>query len=353
VRINAPDSSAPRAQAADWFELSTLAAGRSGYSLASLVGALNLQEQPNEVIQDEGGFVEDEILETKYEAFCDDLLTELLWRSEVLGRLYPFEIHRSALSWKLMRRRPTNRDERAAHYVYIVCLIIASTRYGFIEKLPARELWATSPRIFQIVAHLISRGLFGGSSFWMGSPRPDHDGFAPALRRLVAELKVGVVKDQPPVSQQGFNKDAGIDVITWRPFRDGRPTPVLSYGQVASGQDWESKSVEATLDSHFYHWMVDRPAKHYLPAMYIPFMQHEGVQPRLGSDFDKVAYDKSVALELRLGLVIDRLRLTEIAPSASSLASEADRARAFEVVRWIRDALLKLDGTRSDSRVTA
>ena len=345
LRISSPDSSSPRAQAADWFELSTLAAGRTGYSLASLLGALNIQEQPSDLIEDEGGVVEDEILEIKYEAFSDDLLTEIQWRSAVLQDLYPFEIQRSTTTWKLIRRRATDGSTRSAHMVYLVCLVIAATRYGFLTDPDAEKLWSTSPRVFQIVAHLTSRGLFRGSSFWMGSPRPERDGYAPALKRLVGKLEVGVTKEKPPVSQQGWVKDGGIDVIAWRPFRDRRPTPVLSYGQVASGQDWETKSVEATLDSHFHNWMIDRPSKWFLPAMYIPFMQHESVAPRVGADFDEVAHSKSVALELRLGLVIDRLRLTELSPDALARATEEDQALAAEVIRWLALATRKLRGT--------
>ncbi|WP_431836502.1 hypothetical protein [Cellulomonas sp. Y8] len=343
--VSPPDSSSARAQAGDWLELNTLAAGRFGYGYDNLTGALNLQEHAGELLHEDGSVLEDEILETKYEEFCDDLLAELEWRAGVLGPLYPFEVVRVGPIWRLTRRPSGSADERAAHDVYVLCLLIAGIRYGFLEGPGVPEYGARSPRAFQIVAMLLARGLVGGSSsFWMGSPRPEHDGFAAALGRLVNEMGVGVVKDKPPVSQAGFNKDAGIDVIAWRGFGDRRPTPIVSYGQVASGNDWRNKSVEATLDSHFHHWMSDAPVKYYIPAMYIPFMQHENVRRRLRADFDEVAHDASVVLEKRLGLVLDRLRLVELAPVALPRGVGSDWPLVAEVLRWKAGVLAALRG---------
>lgn len=340
MQISAPDSGLSRAEAADWFELEALIAGPVGYSLASLVGALELQEHSDGLLEDEGGVVEDEILESKYDAFSEELLRELEWRSLTLGPLYPFQIARSGPGWSLVRGRALDATSRAAHEVYLVCLLISGLRYHFIEGSDATSFWDSAPRVFQIVSHQISRGLVGGtSSFWLAWPRPERDDFAPALRRLVGELGVGKVRESAPPSQQGRTKDAGIDVVAWRSFADGRPAPIVSYGQVASGRDWRDKSVETTLESHFHHWMTERPVTHFVPAIYIPFMQHDGVAARVGADFDEVAHDASVVLEARLGVVLDRHRLTELAPSALLFAGPNDRDYLKEVVRW-RAALL-------------
>lgn len=335
--LDAPDPTATRARGADWLELNAIAAARPGYGYAELIDALEIEDETaNVIVEDESEQLEDEILQSKHDPFADDLLSELEWRALVLGGAYPFEIARVGPSWRLLFKPSREPGSRLASAVYTASLLVSGLRYGFIDDSIGSMFTPDVAEVFQILASLVARGILGGAdTFWMGHPRPEHDGYGDALKRFLNDIGVGRIKSPYPPSQQGNNKDGGIDLIAWRKFNDRRPSPLVVYGQVASGKKWKDKSVELTLDSHFHFWMTDRPVKYYVPAMYIPFVQHEDVKARVGADFETVAQDSSTALEMRLGLVIDRVRLTELATTAAARGTDDDLMHFHRVLGWM------------------
>lgn len=343
MRVSAPDPDRSRAKAADWFEISILAAGGAGFGYDNLVSALELQEHSQGLTEDRE--MEVEILESRYEEYCDDLLAELEWRAEVLGALYPFRIARVGPRWRAVLREDADRSTRAGRVAYLVCLMIATLRYGFVDdERSGGSVARASADVFQVIAWIAAGELVGGPSFWMGHPRPEGDGFGAALERFVKEIGVGVIRDPPPPSQQGRPKDAGVDVISWRTFADHRPVPIVSYGQVASGLGWRAKAVTSELDSRFLHWMSEAPSKHFIPAIYIPFVQHEESTARVGADYDAVVRDELTSLEKQLGVVVDRLRATELIAQAVRIRGTAERRHVVEALRWGANVMRDLQG---------
>ena len=343
MRIDALEPNQPRARAADWVELCALTGGPYGFGLPELEATLELPESAHGLLEDEGDTLEEEILQSRFEPYTDAILMELVWREQVLGELYPFQVRRVGHSWRLLKAAPAGSAVRLGRRCYDISLLISALRYRHLTGTDAEELTEASDRIFQILAHLSARGLFSGNSFWMGFPRPEHDGFRAALGRLISLLGVGELLDPPPVSQARGAKDGGIDVIAWRAFPDGRPAPILSYGQVASGLRWQDKSVRDTVDSHFHHWMSREPAKHYLPAMYIPFMQHETISDTDAVAFEAKVLDQDASAEKRLGMVLDRVRLTQLSTRAVERASDNDVVVVREALSWRRRALAAME----------
>jgi hypothetical protein len=342
MRVNSPDPGRTRAKAADWFEISVLAGGGAGFGYDGLLSALELQEHSQGLSDDQE--LEIEILESRYEEYCDSLLAEVEWRERVLGEFYPFKVVRVGPRWRAVPRTGGDRSVRAGRVCYLVCLLISGLRYGYVDGPIKSRLESAAPDVFQVLAWIGARGLVGGPSFWMGHPRPESDGFADALARFVEAIGVGAIKTPPPPSQQGRTKDAGVDVIAWRTFADHRPAPIVVYGQVASGAQWRAKPVTGDLDSHFLHWMSDSPSKHYIPAIYIPFVQHENVSERVGADFEEVARDESMSLEKQLGVVVDRLRLTELIASTVRDCGPAESLHIVEALRWTSVMMRGLQG---------
>jgi hypothetical protein len=150
-------------------------------------------------------------------------------------------------------------------------------------------------------------------------------------------MGVGALKADPPASQVGRTKDGGVDVVAWRPFADQRPGVVIAYGQVASGLDWRDKAVTNDLHSDFLNWMSDEPALHYLPLMFVPFVQHEDVRPTAKRSFDTVTKDRLSRLEKRLGVVVDRFRMTELL--AAELTSPDVTAAVAVSREWLQQLI--------------
>jgi len=116
-----------------------------------------------------------------------------------------------------------------------------------------------------------------------------------------------------PLFARGQEKDAGIDVIAWRDFRDGRPSKPLMLAQVASGRNWKAKSVKNDSAPFMVTWFTRQPAQHILPAMLIPFPVHHEFESQADASFDEVAADSVWQLERRFGLILDRFRIVETA----------------------------------------
>lgn len=348
MRVNAPNHKTTQALAADWLEVAAIEAGRRGYGYAELIGALEIDDHADGLIYDPDAHetLEDEILQLKYEPFCDAALSELQWRESVLGDLYPFAIQKVGPSWRLLLRDDaTSPGQRSGRTAYLICLLIATLRYNFIDASLNPDLATnkTISTVFQAVAATAARGFLGGStSFWFGFPRPEHDGFKDAMSRLTSAMGVGTLHEELPPSQQGKNQDAGIDIVSWNYFRDRRPVPLVAYGQVASGADWRNKSVNATLDSRFHHWLSRHPAKHYVPTMYIPFMQHEYVRETKRYDFEEILNDELISLEKSLGVVLDRTRITELTLTASVHLTPHDRKTYLQALRWFASIMRQL-----------
>lgn len=130
-------------------------------------------------------------------------------------------------------------------------------------------------------------------------------------------------------------------MITWRPFADGRSNILISYGQVASGKKWRDKSVKNKLKSHFLKWFEEHPAGHYIPAMYIPHLMHEELRVGKKDTWEELLQDDAHTLEMLLGVVVDRVRMTLFVPDALRLRGGWDATVASElrtIARWVGKA---------------
>lgn len=340
--ICSPDPKATRSHAADWLELMALTKHPNAYYAAEYISSLSSEERDPDA--DGGESDEDEqIMDSEFDALLEAVTDELAWRSETLGARYPFDMLRVGRSWSLAyrpARGQSRRSLRFAHDTYVACLLMSGARYGRLAGVPAllADVKPVSDA-FQATVYLLAPALLGGPAFWIGFPRPGGEGYADALERYVSEVGVGVTTSDKPPSQKS-NKDGGVDIISWRQFDDRRSNLLLSYGQVASGQDWRDKSVKGKLDSHFHRWLGVRPVIHYIPVMYIPHMMHEAARQSKSTDYETVAQDNAHTLEGLLGLVVDRIRMTSLAADLGQLPEVHTMdwpVHTRKVYRWLRD----------------
>jgi len=132
-----------------------------------------------------------------------------------------------------------------------------------------------------------------------------------------------------PLFASGQQKDAGIDVIAWRDFRDGRPSKPLMLAQAASGRNWKDKSVKNDIAPFMMAWFTRQPAQHILPAMLIPFPMHHEFESKADASFDEVAAECIWRLEMHFGLILDRFRIVETAAERLAESKALPRLREW------------------------
>ena len=335
--IEPPLTNDTRSRLADWVEVASLIQPRGAGSgdLASLYGTTQDSEHDVEFDEVTGEHLETEILEQDQAMFTDRILTEIEYRTEVLGSDYPFVIETVASGWRVLPADEPQDDQCAvARCCYLFCLLASALRDRCIHGSRSADLKKLMERLFQDVAVDAAAAIMCGHVVSFGWPRPEGTGFRAALDGACRRLGLGAPLRHLPAWSSGQEKDAGIDVIAWREFRDRRPGKLVMLGQVATGLDWPEKSVKN--DTYrFFAWFSIRPTEHFIPAIFIPFPQHHECSPRSGVSFDDAAVGQAWLRERNLGLVVDRLRIVEVA--AGRLA---DSGCTLQTLRdWVHGAL--------------
>jgi hypothetical protein len=73
----------------------------------------------------------------------------------------------------------------------------------------------------------------------------------------------------------------------------------------------------------FLDWFVTHPSRFYLPAIFIPFVQHHNFEPVKAEAYDIAVRDYCRRTEITHGLVIDRLRIVELIASDQAALPKA------------------------------
>ena len=338
MAISPPVPGDTRSRLADWIEVECVVApaGVPASRLRRLWAAL--EESGHELERDvgTGESLETEILEEEPLAWEIDVAEELDWRQRMLGPLYPFQLENSATNWRLARA-PGSSDEsvRAGRSCYLFCLLISALRDSLIQEGPNQDLTKQAERDFEQVARTAGAGTFGGNAIAFGWPREDRTSFRDALEEVGSKLGWTPRHDNPLWSA-GREKDGGVDVVAWRDFSDCRPGRLLLLGQAASGRGWERKVPEPSV---FLNWFTEFRPKNYLPAVFTPFPQHHDCGGRRDHNFEDVARAEAWKREQSLGLVLDRLRIVEMA--AAHMARRPSRDTTPTIRRldeWVRRA---------------
>jgi len=316
--ISSPLPNDTRSKTADWLEILCLCSARGLATKADLLGIYDVLGDPDdhelEADDTTGEPLEEEILEDRRAELADDILDELQYRSDTLKDQYPFELRVRGQQWQLLPSAPSaDLLAMAGRRCYVFCLLNSAIRDKSIRgkditgrnETPVERAMADH---FQVISAEAAADFIGGDVISFGWPRPGGTAFQPALKDVSQKLALGKPLETVPLWASGREKDAGIDVIAWRDFVDFRPGKLILLGQVASGNNWKGKSVESDT-SHFFSWFSERPTKHYIPAIFIPFPQHHECQGKKNEEFEAVAAAQAWLREQEFGLVLDRLRI--------------------------------------------
>jgi hypothetical protein len=342
-----PDSN--RAVLADWLEL-TLAIG----TRLTITDAIVVRgDQILEDDLDAGGDSRDEetgelldtaILDPKSERRREEMWSELKSRQDALRELYPFVIEPAGITnWALSRRRTHDATVDAAHQAYIAALVMSSFKNLHIKQQKTNDVWSALvkevPRFMQHLATISAASLMG-QAYSFGWPREDARGFRDAIVDVLDRLGLGHVAIDFPKDATGHEKDGTVDVIAWRAFSDRLYGAILMYGQVASGSNWHSKPIGQFIDQKFFRFLSRQPGKHYLPALFIPFMHHNDLTIKNSVAPEDAIADYAHGQEMSFGTIVDRLRLTELIgaglPSAEHVHNCTEPVEVIAMVgKWV------------------
>lgn len=262
MTVPLPSSSSP-VDLADWAEAVMLAEGVDSLSKAEVRRRLSSTGAP------------------------DDTELGLLWgelrRRAGLGvDVYPFQVGAGVLD-RLATVDPTR----------YAALLLLSLEYAAFRR---RKRWGAANLILDRLARDALVAYLGSGGEGLRFAWPQSDGrpiqFTAAIRWLadLLNLEVGSGTKNPS------RKDGGVDVVAWRPFRDGRSKFSIVLAQCTIELDFKNKAT----DVHVNHWCSwiqfgTEPSV----ALVVPFVIAETDQV-----WEDIHHTCTIAL--------DRTRLTEL-----------------------------------------
>ena len=125
-------------------------------------------------------------------------------------------------------------------------------------------------------------------------------------------------KGRPKLPDQ---KDGKLDIVAWKEFEDKRQGKLITFGQCATGRDWEAKRSELpAAEDWCTNWMADRPAVWPVRSFFVPHRVDRG----------NWFYTCSLS-----GILYDRCRI-------ASLASTLDTGLEAKWKKWSSHVLKEI-----------
>lgn len=234
------------------------------------------------------------------------LLGEVARRSRQAERLYPFRTDGSGVRY--------SRSLVATPYLFMLCLSVSKPYRDEHRYKDTDELFDSL--VLDALRSYLGRGARGVR---FGSPgsegRPAN--FRDAITWLRQKMNLGPGPGRP----RSHAGDSGLDVITWRPFRDGNSAYMVILAQCTVQLNWPVKARDVTEDT--WRGWIDF-AKHPHLALAIPF-----VIPQSSRHWDELRRD--------VHTILDRLRLAE-------LLEDVPVEREAKIQTWVASEVLRMGG---------
>ena len=325
--LSRPVAQASVATQVDFLELAALIDPSGRIRIDTLVRDRELQaEEAEDNIGNADG--------TKDE-FIGSIENEYNDRVEKLSVSYPFRMSKDADELTLQ-----NHDRNHITGSYLACLIASHVgdRNGLGLEIPSEQglgaeiITRMRNRIFQMIGTIALAGIANGPSASLGWPRVRGETIIECMERAVERgFPIEVRAERNMALARA--RDDGVDVVAWMDT-DHPPSPLVWFGQIASGQNWCGKIVVDD-SKHFAEAYLDVVPTNKNHATIIPF-QLDDEDPDI-----KV-------LHHRHGHILDRMRLAKEFQKGINLiegGTEMDESEnthvasdwVIEFVRGLRD----------------
>lgn len=321
-----PDQSSTVSKVADWLELKAVSSpdGRVGFGTLISGVAMSENEQENN-IADEDAQDDRLVLEAQ---------NEIARRLKNVGEYYPFRIDARGSAMEFVA------PQTLAGSAYLFCLFLSHAfDRSIIPKTLAPRVTSKTRDLFQACATVAAGGFVTGPAMSFGFPRPDGSSFIKALHRVYKAFGDGTPRRKPRAAAARAIKDNGIDIVAWRRSIDNLPCTLYLIGQVASGADWENKSVIPDRKHFHLYWFTSVPASQPHDAMFMPFAL-EPDDPQDGTSYDDLLKDYMQSVGYRYGTLFYRDRIARYLADGDRCVSEGEIAIERhqdlpKMVRWV------------------
>jgi hypothetical protein len=294
----------PATKLADWLELTALAAADRNASIQDLIqvirrsgtaDATEAEDEDDEPPPDDRG-------SEVSQAVADAAFAEIEARAIACGRNYPYKVNEQ----NIQATRSTDQS------IYVFLLLVAN--YG--AKAGSADPGGLA--LFDDLAAQAAKTYMHGESYVFAFPRRvAPSGFVAAIEDLVKCLGEGQGNRMRPTTK--YQNDAKLDIVSWRPFEDGRPGKVIAFGQCATGNNWKSKLPELQPRTFYSEWFTENPIVDPIRMFFMPF---------------RVIEDDWRGVGLQGGVVFDRCRL-------ALHGDELGKTAKDQIAAWNRDVLAK------------
>lgn len=342
--IKSPPLKAAPSLICDWMELSILRNNRS-FRFSDLKRGWD-KNRESESTDSEGRIAREDDSDGEgfsgedADAFLDIVIDELGDRATALNDTYPFQISETGTHLTLLD------DLNEGSYIYLFCLLLTHSRADdVIDGTWLPDITHRTRDLFQACSTLAAAGHADGCAISFGWPRPnDNPPFLQRLREVYALFGEGTVVDVPALGASPSPKDEEIDIIAWRPTNDSAPGTFYLLGQVASGQNWEAKSLKGPpIETFHAMWFAPKPASDPTASIFIP----HAIMPNANGD----RRDVMAWTTLRFGTIFDRLRLPFFASKGIKIADAGNkniyierRDDVPEIIQWVKSQVDVLRG---------
>lgn len=206
-------------------------------------------------IEDEMSSPNTEINDKWIERF-EGIFSVLKIRDDVFEDDYPFtyNIHNSAL--KLKNVLSDNQK------LYLYLLIVSNlNNFKILQNVLTSEFETFSKEALQQYLPEFIVEEFGKNTQYSGNT-------VEKIKKLSAKLNVDIFEKGAQNIPESASQDKGLDIIGWKPFKDGIASKVIILGQCACGKDWAKKKYDTLpYEDSYFDFRKIRP----IHATFIPY----------------------------------------------------------------------------------
>ncbi len=301
---------------ADYLELTAFFSSDNQSFTKDLINASEIGAEEDYADVEEEVIVREEIV--------SGTVSRIVGRAKALGTSYPFELDENGDVLTILRE-----DLTKGQAAYLLCLVLSHLK-SVTPVLDGSIVYPSDAEIrdmrqyFQYFATAALAAEIRGQAWSFGHPRPDHTNFHTKLEAIWRVFKDGVV--QPALGAPASPQDDQIDIFAARLHPDGLPGFLLAAAQVATGNNWQGKSIRSHLTNVFpKRWFGEQPVTQMICYHIIPFSRPD----------DAFVDDCRV-----LGNVLHRLRVPYRVEEATVLDTQGVTIEAFDqlpqAVEWLK-----------------
>lgn len=223
---------------------------------------------------------------------------------------YPFTTNHNSISCSL------TLENNNLFYIFL----LLANRLDMQKERVQCGLDATE--LFERLCRIVAKSYFGEHSICEIFGTSVNGSFEDKVKDILKKLHIqGEFKK--PLGSTGHQKDGGIDLVAWIPFRDSKDSQLIALGQCKTGSNWEHLMKRVDF---FQNYSTTQP---FMAPIYMFFV---------AEDFGTYKWEER---SRECGIIFDRKRIMEFLPNN---INENDTPLFNDVKTWVEGAIAYLKG---------